>query len=61
MHKKTSTSREDAMFLTWLLFETKVGELLLVYLEKKVGLAVVDADWLTVQRCGLPKDPSKAE
>ena len=61
-HKKTSTTaKEGAMFLTWLFFETKVGELLLVYLEKKVGLAVVDADWLTVQRCGLPKDLSKAE
>jgi hypothetical protein len=49
------------MFLTWLLFETRVGELFLVFLEKKVGLAVVDVDWLAVQRCGVPTALSEPE
>jgi hypothetical protein len=29
-----------------LLFETRVGELLLTLLERTTGLAVVDANWL---------------
>ena len=43
------------MILRWLLFETRFGELLLVFLEKKMGLAVVQADWLAAQRSGEPK------
>jgi hypothetical protein len=44
------------MILRKLLFETKLGELLLVTLERKVGLAVVQADWLAVQPAGEPKE-----
>jgi len=43
------------MILKWLLFETKLGELLLTILERKVGLAIVEADWLAVQPAGEPK------
>jgi hypothetical protein len=40
------------MILRWLLFETRFGELLLTILERKVGLAVVQADWLAAQPAG---------
>jgi hypothetical protein len=40
------------MILRWFLFETKVGELLLTVLEQRVGLAVVQADWLAAQPAG---------
>lgn len=43
------------MFVRWFLFETKVGEQLLSLLERKAGLAVVQADWLASQRSGEPK------
>ena len=39
----------------WLLFETKLGEVLLVLLERYVGLALVQADWLAGQRSGEPQ------
>ena len=42
------------MLLRWLLFETKAGEMLLVLLERMVGLAVVPADWLGAQPSGTP-------
>ena len=42
------------VLLRWLLLETKAGELLLAYLEKRVGLAVVQSDWLGNQRSGKP-------
>jgi hypothetical protein len=42
------------MLVRWLLFETKVGEVLLVFLEQKVGLAVIAADRLAMQRSGRP-------
>jgi len=42
------------MFVRWFLFETKLGEVLLVFLERKIGLAVVQADWLGAQRSGQP-------
>ena len=42
------------MLLRWMLFETKVGEVLLALLERKAGLAVVQADWLCAQRSGKP-------
>jgi hypothetical protein len=45
------------MFLRWLLFETRLGELLLVLLERK-GLAVVSSDWLGAQRSGKPLSAS---
>lgn len=44
------------MFLRWLLFETKAGELLLAFLEHRTGLAVVDAEWLGQQRSGVPAE-----
>jgi hypothetical protein len=40
--------------LKWFLFETGVGELLLLWLERKAGLAVVRADWLGAQPSGRP-------
>jgi hypothetical protein len=43
------------MILRWLLFETRFGELLLVFLEQKAGLAIVQADWLAAQPAGKPK------
>ncbi len=36
--------------LRWMLFETKLGELLLILLEKWAGLAVVEASSLEEQR-----------
>ena len=33
-----------------LLFETRVGEWFLAQLEKRAGLAVVDAEWLATLR-----------
>jgi hypothetical protein len=46
------------MLLRWLLFETKVGELLLALLEKRAGLAVVQAEWLGAQHSGTPQAAS---
>lgn len=43
------------MLLRRLLFETKVGELLLALLEKRAGLAVVQAEWLGAQPSGTPQ------
>ncbi len=37
-----------------LLFETRLGELLLAFLERKVGLAVVNAEGLGQQISGRP-------
>ena len=48
------------MLVRWFLFETKFGEMLLVFLEQKVGLAVVQADWLAVQRSAAPGDVGEA-
>ena len=42
------------MLLRWLLFESRVGELLLTLLEKTAGLAVVEANWLGHQSSGKP-------
>ena len=49
------------MFVRRFLFETKAGELLLVFLEQKIGLAVVEAGWLGAQRSGEPKPVSEAQ
>jgi len=43
------------MIVRWILFETKLGEQLLVLLERHVGLAVVQSEWLAMQRSGEPK------
>ena len=42
------------MLVRWLLFETWLGELLLTLLERRIGLAVVQADMLAAQRSGKP-------
>ena len=39
-----------------LLFETKFGERLLAMVEQKLGLAVVQADWLKSQCSGTPQN-----
>ena len=49
------------MLLRWLLFETRLGELLLAYLERCVGLAVVQADWLAIQPSGKPRTTSETQ
>jgi len=41
--------------IKWALFETRLGELLLAFMERKMGLAVVDAECLGLQLCGEPK------
>jgi hypothetical protein len=40
------------MFVRRFLFQTQEGEQLLVFLERRTGLEVVQADWLAVQRSG---------
>jgi len=42
------------MIVKWFLFETKTGLWLLALLERKVGLAVVNAEWLGRQPGGWP-------
>jgi hypothetical protein len=49
------------MCVRWFLFETKLGEWLLVLLEQKVGLAVVQADWLCALPSGMPAAASEAQ
>ncbi|MBN1139930.1 MAG: hypothetical protein JXM73_25390 [Anaerolineae bacterium] len=36
--------------LKQLLFETRLGEALLAFAEKRLGIAIVDADWLGQRR-----------
>jgi hypothetical protein len=43
------------MLVRWFLFDTRVGEMLLVFLEKTAGLAVVNAEWLATQHSGEPQ------
>jgi hypothetical protein len=43
------------MLVRWFLFGTRVGEMLLVFLERRAGLAVVRADWLGRQPSGTPQ------
>jgi hypothetical protein len=43
------------MLVRRFLFQTKLGEMLLVFLERKIGLAIVEAGWLGAQRSGEPK------
>ena len=52
---------EGEMALRWLLFETRIGEMLLAFLERKTGLAVVHAEWLALQPGGEPKAVSQAK
>jgi hypothetical protein len=43
------------MIVRWFLFHTKAGEALLILLERSTGLAVVQSDWLAMQRSGEPR------
>ena len=49
------------MIVRWFLFETRLGLLLLALLERKTGLAVVNADWLGKQPSGWPVTAGQAE
>jgi len=49
------------MLLRWLLFETRMGEVFLVFLERRMGLAVVQAEWLAMQPSGEPAAVSEAQ
>ena len=49
------------MFVRWFLFHTKAGEMLLSLLERHVGLAMVQSDWLAMQRSGEPKAANEAQ
>jgi hypothetical protein len=49
------------MALRWLLFQTRIGEMLLALLERRVGLALVHAEWLALQPGGEPKAVSEAK
>jgi len=49
------------MIVRWFLFETKVGFWLLALLERKAGLAVVNADWLGRQPSDWPVAADQAQ
>ena len=49
------------MIVRWFLFETRMGLLFLALLERKAGLAVVNADWLGKQPSGWPVIAEQAE
>ena len=49
------------MALRWLLFETRIGEILLAVLERKAGLALVQVEWLALQPGGEPKAVREAQ
>lgn len=42
------------MVVRWFLFETRYGEWLLTFLERRLGLAVVSAEWLAIQPSSAP-------
>jgi hypothetical protein len=42
------------MIVRWILFETWLGEILLRSLERRLGLAVVQGEWLAEQNAGQP-------
>jgi hypothetical protein len=60
MEQQHHDGRENPMIVRWLLFETRLGELLLTILERKVGLAVVQVGWLAARPAGEPKAVGKA-
>ena len=55
------TERGSNMLVRWFLFHTKAGEVLLILLERHVGLAVVQSDWLAMQRSGEPKAATEVQ
>lgn len=56
-----SQGKEKPMLLRRLLFETRFGERLLTLLERRTGLAVVQVEWLAVQRSGEPRAASQPQ
>ena len=58
---ETVKAKETKMLVRWFLFETSIGEFLLRVLERYLGLAIVQADWLAVQRSGEPKAVSEVQ
>ena len=49
------------MIVKWFLFETRLGLFLLALLERKAGLAVVNAEWLGRQPSGWPVVADQAQ
>ena len=49
------------MLSQWFLFETKLGNRILILLERSTGLAFVQADWLGAHCCGKPVDEAEAQ
>ena len=49
------------MLVRWFLFHTKAGEVLLTLLERRLGLAVVQSEWLARQRGGEPRAATEAQ
>jgi len=49
------------MIVRWFLFETRLGLFLLAQLERKTGLAVVNAEWLGRQPSGYPVVADQAQ
>ena len=49
------------MLVRRLLFETRIGEAFLAFLERRVGLAVVQVEWLATQRSGQPAGVGEAQ
>ena len=52
--------KEDTMLVRRLLFETRIGEAFLAFLERQMGLAVVQVEWLATQRSGQPAGVAEA-
>jgi hypothetical protein len=59
MEQPHHEGREKPMIVRWLLFEARLV-VVLTNLERKVGLAIVQAKWLAAQTAGEPKAVSKA-
>ena len=55
------TERGSNMLVRWFLFHTKAGEVLLTLLERRLGLAVVQSEWLARQRGGEPRAATEAQ
>jgi hypothetical protein len=55
MQKTILEERRNKMIVRWFLFETRLGEALLAQIERRLGLAVVRADWLADQYSGRPQ------
>ena len=49
------------MIVKWFLFKTRLGLFLLSQLERKAGLAVVNAEWLGRQPSGWPVVADQAQ